>query len=330
MLTAQLVDTRFAGAFTAIVTPFNDDATSIDFGRLAAQIEFQAHGPRASTSGTNTSGPRASGLRGVVISGTTGESPTLSDAEYRALVERAVDLAHRAGLLAIVGTGSNSTHHALELQRLAHHAGADAALSVNPYYNKPGQEGLYRHFMAQADATPMATMLYNIPGRTGVALTPETVERLARHPNIRAIKEATGSTDSCGEICERCPRLAVLSGDDAMTLPFASVGAVGVVSVVGNVLPDRVSALCAATNEGRWPEALAIHRELLPIARAMFVETNPIPIKAAMRLQGRDSGSLRLPMTPASDKTVEQLRALGFGRAPSHDAVEQRQAVGAV
>ncbi|MBL8990198.1 MAG: 4-hydroxy-tetrahydrodipicolinate synthase, partial [Phycisphaerae bacterium] len=186
--------------------------------------------------------------------------------------------------------------------------GADAALSVNPYYNKPGQEGLYRHFMAQADACDLPVVLYNIPGRTGVALTPETVERLGRHPNIRAVKEATGSTDSCGEIAARCPGLAVLSGDDSMTLPFASVGAVGVVSVVSNVAPARTSGLCAAFLQGRWSDALRIHRELLPLCRALFVETNPIPVKAAMKVLGKDSGALRLPMTEARAETVEAVR----------------------
>lgn len=285
---------QLRGSFTAIVTPFTDDGGAIDYARLQEQIEFQAAG----------------GTHGIVVCGTTGESPTLNPAEYHELIPRAVQMGHAAGLLVIAGTGSNSTHHACELQRFAAKAGADAALSVNPYYNKPVQEGLYRHFMEQADAAALPIILYNIPGRTGVQLQPETVARLARHPNIRAVKEATGSLDSASEICARCPDLALLSGDDSLTLPFASVGGVGVVSVVSNVLPRRVADLCGAFLGGQWPAALGIHRELLPVCRALFAETNPIPVKAAMRLQGRDNGVLRLPMTEASPGTVKALRAV--------------------
>lgn len=282
----------FRGCYTAIVTPFTADGAAIDNARLAEQIAAQAAG----------------GVTGVVVSGTTGESPTLSEFEYKALAEKAIKVGRAADIQVILGTGSNSTHHAVELQKFAKAAGADAALSVNPYYNKPGQEGLYRHFMTQADAADLPVVLYNIPGRTGVALTPETVERLGKHPNIRAVKEATGSTDSCGEIAMRCPHMAVLSGDDGMTLPFASVGAVGVVSVVSNIVPARVVGLCAAFLENRWAEALRIHRELLALSKAMFIETNPIPVKAAMRLLGRDSGMLRLPMTEARPETVASIR----------------------
>ncbi len=290
---ASRPDARFRGAFTAITTPFSADGRSLDLGRLADQIGFQAAG----------------GVRGIVVAGTTGESPTLEGDEYERLLTAAVKAGHAQGLLVIAGTGSNSTHHAIELQRLAAAAGADAALSVNPYYNKPGQDGLYRHFVAQAEAADLPVMLYNIPGRTGVALTPDTVARLAAHDRIVAIKEATGSTDSCGEIAARCPTLAVLSGDDAMTLPFVSVGAVGVVSVVSNLVPDRVAALCRATVAADFARALLIHRSLLPLCRALFSETNPIPVKAALCLLGRDSGALRLPMTAARAETVALLRA---------------------
>jgi 4-hydroxy-tetrahydrodipicolinate synthase len=282
----------FRGAYTAIITPFTADGGSIDFARLKEQIAAQAQG----------------GITGVILAGTTGESPTLSEGEYTELLRRGVEFAHAVKLQAIAGTGSNSTQHAIHLQKIAHEAGADAALSVNPYYNKPTQEGLVRHFTAQADSADIPVMLYNIPGRTGVALTPETVEKLAAHPRIRAIKEATGSTDSCGEIAMRCPNLAVLSGDDTMTLPFASVGAVGVVSVVSNIYPDRIAKLCAAYLAGDFAGALRWHRELIPVARAMFLETNPIPVKAAMRLLGRDTGSLRLPMTEARPETLAALR----------------------
>jgi 4-hydroxy-tetrahydrodipicolinate synthase len=287
-----LRDSRFTGVFTAITTPFSADGSTLDFDRLAAQIEFQARG----------------GVRGIVIAGTTGESPTLTEDELVALAKRGIELARRHGIMAVLGTGSNSTAHAVHLQKLAAELGADAALSVNPYYNKPTQEGLYRHFMAVADAAKMPIILYNIPGRTGVALAPATAERLAGHTNIVAVKEATGSMDSASEICMRAPQLALLSGDDSMTLPFASVGGVGVVSVVSNILPGRLAALCGAFLAGEWEEARSIHRELFDFCRAMFAETNPIPLKAAMALLGRDSGSLRLPMCEASPATIESLR----------------------
>src|SRR5262245_1090364 len=269
-----LKDPRFTGAFTAITTPFTTDGAAIDRDRLSTQIAFQAQG----------------GLKGIVIAGTTGESPTLSEAEWKDLIKLASHHAHAAGLMAIAGTGSNNTHHAVELQKFAKSLGADATLSVNPYYNKPTQEGLYRHFVSVADAADIPVVLYNIPGRTGVALTPATVERLSKHPNIRACKEATGSTDSASEIAQRCPEVALLSGDDSMTLPFASVGGVGVVSVVSNIAPAKVTALCKAFLENRWTDALKAHRELFPLCRACFLETNPIPLKAAMRLLGKDTG----------------------------------------
>lgn len=282
----------FRGAYTAIITPFSRDGKTIDLERLRQQIKLQAEG----------------GVMGIVVAGTTGESPTLSDQEYRTLVTKAVDMGHALGLQVIVGTGSNSTHHAVELHTFARSAGADGSLSVNPYYNKPGQEGLFRHFMTQAESSDLPIVLYNIPGRSGVTLTPDTVARLAEHPNIRAIKEATGSLDSATEICLRCPNLALLSGDDSLTLPFGSVGGVGVVSVVSNVLPRRVTELCKAILSENWGEALTVHRELFPICRAMFAETNPIPVKAAMRELGLDTGALRLPMTEARPETVRTLQ----------------------
>jgi 4-hydroxy-tetrahydrodipicolinate synthase len=296
-----LRDARFTGAFTAIVTPFTSDGREIDFARLAEQIEFQAKGEDG-----------RAGVRGIVVCGTTGESPTIEQREYETLVKRATELAHAKGLLSIAGTGSNSTAHAIELQKIAAACGADGALSVNPYYNKPTQEGLYRHFMALADASALPIVLYNIPGRTGVALTPGTLERLSGHERIVANKEATGSTDSASEIAMRCPMLALLSGDDLMTLPFASVGGVGVVSVVSNLFPGRVRALCEAFLGERWKEALSIHRGLFDLTRALFAETNPIPIKSAMRMLGRDSGALRLPMCEASEATQKALRAALF------------------
>lgn len=283
---------RFRGTFTAIITPFSKDGSAIDYTRLSQQVADQAKG----------------GVRGIVVCGTTGESPTLTEAEYEKLVGEAISLGHKHGLTVIAGTGSNSTAHAVHLQKLAKKLGADGTLSVNPYYNKPTQEGLYQHFMAVAEATDLPIILYNIPGRTGVALQTETVVRLAAHPNIQAVKEATGSLDSCSDIAMHCPRLAMLSGDDPLTLPMAAVGAVGVVSVLSNVVPSRVSAMCDAFLSDRWGDALTIHRQLAALGRALFLETNPIPVKAAMMLLGRDTGALRLPMTPATEKTIERLK----------------------
>ncbi len=285
---------QLTGCHTAIITPFTPDGSAIDFDALARQIDRQADG----------------GVSGIVISGTTGESPTLDHDEYERLVAAGVKLAHARGLLAIAGAGSNSTRHAIELQTLAHQLGADATLSVNPYYNRPTQDGLIRHYTAIADSCPIPTILYNVPGRSAGGLTLETIRTLSRHPNIVAIKDAAGNVDFTSETCAACPGFTVLSGDDPLTLPMMAVGAVGVISVVSNVAPDRASALCAAALSGRHEEALAIHRELAALSKAMFLETNPIPVKGALKLLGLDSGAMRLPMTPATPATLDKLRTL--------------------
>lgn len=287
MPTSHLKDDRFAGAFTAIITPFTPDGRSIDLDRLDAQIARQAEG----------------GIAGIVVAGTTGESPTLLDAEYRTLVARAVEVGKAHDLVVVAGTGSNSTAHAVELQRIALSLGADAGLSVNPYYNKPTQEGLYAHFATIAESVELPIMLYNIPGRTGVALAPATVERLYESPWVVAIKEATGSTDSASDILARCPDIALLSGDDGMTLPFMALGGVGCVSVVSNVAPQRTSALCRAMLQADLAAAREQHYALFELARVMFLETNPICVKAAMAMMNLDSGQLRLPMTQPTDTT---------------------------
>jgi len=280
---------QFKGCYTAIVTPFTADGIAVDEARLAEQIAFQADG----------------GVSGIVACGTTGESPTLEEDEHRLVVETAVALGHARGMQVIAGAGSNSTRHAVELQKLAFDLGADAGLQVSPYYNKPSQEGLYRHFMTVADSCPLPVMLYNIPGRCGVAINPDTVARLAKHPNIVAIKEATGSMDSATEIRQRCG-ITILSGDDSLTLPFAACGSAGVVSVVSNILPARVQALCDAFLYGTFTEAQAIHREIFPLAKGLLsLDVNPVPLKAAMKMLGRDTGAVRLPLAPASsDATV--------------------------
>ncbi len=281
------------GCFTAITTPFTADGSQIDFGLLEKQIAFQAAG----------------GVTGIIVSGTTGESPTLEHDEYERLVERAVQIGHGLGLVVVAGTGSNSTAHAVAMQKFAARVGADAGLSVNPYYNKPTQEGLYRHFVAVAQASEMPVILYNVPGRSGVGLTVDTIRRLSEVPGIVAIKDAAGNVDLTSETCATCPNLIVLSGDDPLTLSMIGLGAVGVISVASNVVPRQVSELCAAALDGRHAEALALHREIAGLTKALFAETNPIPVKAAMKLLGRDTGVLRLPMTSATAGTVERLRA---------------------
>lgn len=302
MTNIKLRDARFTGTFTAITTPFTPDGSAIDYALLEQQIAFQADG----------------GVTGIVVCGTTGESPTLSANEYRELVERAIEIGHANSLMVIAGTGSNATAHAIELNQFAANAGADGSLSVNPYYNKPTQEGLYAHFAAVAQSADVPIVLYNIPGRTGVALTPETVQRLAKHESIVAVKEATGSTESASQIASSCPKLALLSGDDAMTLPFGSLGGVGVVSVISNLVPEEMTNLTQLISAEKFSDALKLHRSLFPLCQAMSIETNPIPVKAAMAMLGRDSGSMRLPMTPAESTTIENLepilKKLGLGK----------------
>ena len=282
---------EFKGCYTAIVTPFTADGIAIDQARLAEQIVFQAEG----------------GVSGIVACGTTGESPTLEDDEHRLVVETAVQIGHSRGMQVLAGAGSNCTRHAVDLQRLAFDLGADASLQVAPYYNKPSQEGLYRHFMTIADCCPLPMMLYNIPGRCGVAINPETVARLVRHPNIVAIKEATGSMDSASEIRQRCS-ITILSGDDSLTLAFAGCGSSGVVSVVSNLMPARMQSLCDAFLGNDFARAQQIHREIFPLAKGLLsLDVNPVPLKAAMRLLGRDSGAVRLPLVEASKEATVRI-----------------------
>lgn len=281
----------FRGAYTALVTPFTADGTAVDYERLEANIQEQAKG----------------GVTGVVPCGTTGESPTLSDAEQRAVIETTVSIAKPLGLRVIAGTGSNNTAHAIELHRFACDVGADASLQVNPYYNRPSQEGLYRHFSAIADSCDLPVMLYNIPGRTGVGLGIETIQRLAAHPNIQAIKEATGGLDMPNEIC-RGTKLALLSGDDPLTLPMAAIGGRGVVSVVSNIVPERVAQLCEAFLGGHWVTARRLHEELLGLAKGLLsLDTNPVPVKTALAQLGRDTGVLRLPLCEPTDEVKKRI-----------------------
>ena len=268
---------------TAMVTPFRDG--KVDESRLREQIEYQIN----------------NGIDGLVPVGTTGESPTLDFPEHERVIEVAVQVAKRR-VPVIAGVGGNATSEALELHGFAKKVGADAGLSVNPYYNKPTQEGLYRHFMTLADKVDLPIVLYNIPGRTGVTMSAQTVARLAKHPNIIAIKEATGSLDMASEIMAECD-LPIVSGDDSLTLPLMSIGARGVISVASNLLPAQIKKMVALAASGNFAEAAIIHRRLFPLIKSLFIDGNPVGVKHAMKIAGRDTGELRLPLWEASEAT---------------------------
>lgn len=269
----------FTGAMVAIVTPFHDG--KVDFETLDELVDFQVE----------------NGIDAIVPVGTTGECPTLSHEEHKAVVERVVKRV--AGATAVIaGAGSNSTAEAIELTAYAKKIGADATLQVCPYYNKPTQEGFFQHFKAIAEEVDLPIVLYNIPGRCGAGLTPETVARLNELDNIVGIKEATGSLDQASEIAMRCD-ITILSGDDSLTLPLASVGGKGVISVVANIVPADVKAMTDLILEGDLVKARQWHRKLFALSKNMLtMATNPIPIKAAMALLDMCSDELRLPMTP--------------------------------
>src|SRR3954447_5146290 len=288
----------FTGAFTAMITPFRNGR--LDEGRLADQVEHQI---------TN-------GIDGLVPVGTTGESPTVDFKEHARMIELTVQFA-RGRVPVIAGTGGNATSEALELHAFAKRAGATACLSVNPYYNKPSPEGLYRHFMTLADKVDLPIVLYNIPGRTGITMSAQTVARLNAHPNIVAIKEATGSLDMASEIMSLCD-ITVVSGDDSLTLPLMSIGGRGVVSVASNLLPKDIKAMTKLALAGNFAEAANIHRRLFPFIKTLFLDGNPAGIKHAMKVAGLDTGEMRLPLWEASDGTKklieEQMRKLDVPR----------------
>src|SRR5438132_3832656 len=270
---------QFAGVTVALVTPFRDG--EIDFGELNRLVDWHVQ------QGTDCLSPV----------GTTGESPTLDHDEHERVMAAVVERAAKR-IKVLPGTGSNSTREAIRLTGFAQRVGADGALMVGPYYNKPTQEGYYRHFAAVAEAVDLPIVLYNIPGRTGSNILPETIARLAEVPNIVGIKESTGSLDQASQIAA-LTKLTILSGDDSLPLPLMSVGGRRVVSVVGNVVPRDLKALVRAFDAGRIREAQEWHYRLFPLCRDMLsVATNPIPIKAAMKLLDRGTGELRLPMSP--------------------------------
>ncbi len=279
----------FAGLSVAIVTPFKDG--QVDYDTLRAQVNFQIE----------------AGTTCVCAVGTTGESPTLGFEEHERVIAEVVKTA--AGRIKVMaGTGANSTAEALRLTTWAAKEGADAALIVGPYYNKPTQEGFYQHFKAIAEAVEIPICVYNIPGRTAKNIDPETIARLAEFPSITMVKEATGQLDQASQIYSST-NLTLLSGDDSMTLPLMSIGGEGVISVVGNIVPRDMIALIDSFNAGDAAKACQHHHKLFHLCRDMLgLSTNPIPIKAAMKLLGRDTGELRLPMTPLDDAGMEKLK----------------------
>lgn len=279
----------FAGLSVAITTPFKNG--EVDYALLAEQIEFQV----------------AAGTVCVCPVGTTGESPTLSHDEHDRVIATVVEVAAKR-IKVMAGTGSNSTAEALRLTRWAAKTGADAALVVAPYYNKPTQEGFYQHFKTLAEAVDIPICVYNIPGRTGKNIEPETIARLAELQQIAMVKEATGSMDQASQILSTT-NLTVLSGDDSLTLPLLAIGGQGVISVVGNIVPQDMRALLRAFETGDIAAAQWWHRKLFPLCRDMLgLATNPIPLKGAMKLLGRDTGELRLPMTALEPELEAKLR----------------------
>jgi 4-hydroxy-tetrahydrodipicolinate synthase len=279
----------FAGVGVAIVTPFRDG--KLDVKRLQEQIDFQI----------------SSGVTFLVPVGTTGESPTLSHDEHERVISEVIQAA-RGRCKVMAGTGSNCTAEALRLTRWAAKEGADASLQVAPYYNKPSQRGFYEHFKAIASEVGIPHCVYNIPGRSAKNIEPETIAKLAEIPNITMVKEATGSLDQCSQILNTT-NLTVLSGDDSLTLPMMSIGAQGVISVAGNIVPGDLLAMVKAALEGDFVLAAKWHHKLFPLCRDMLsLATNPIPVKAAMMLLGRDTGELRLPMTSLEPKELDVLR----------------------
>ena len=272
----------FTGAMVALITPFQDG--EIDFQTLEELIEFQLN----------------NGIDAIVPVGTTGESPTLSHDEHKQLIERIVKIVDGQTPV-IAGAGSNSTAEAIELTAFAKKIGADATLQVTPYYNKPTQEGFYQHFKAIAEEVDLPIVLYNIPGRCGAGMTPDTIARLAEVENIVAIKEATGSLDQASEIAIQCG-ITIISGDDSLTLPLASVGGKGVISVAANIVPADVKAMTDLILEGDFASARQWHNKLFTLCKNMLtLATNPIPIKAAMAMLNMAPEELRLPMTPLEE-----------------------------
>lgn len=281
----------FKGALSAIVTPFRDGA--VDEPALRELIEWQIQ----------------SGVDGLVPCGSTGESATLTHAEHESVIKLTIQQA-RKRVPVIAGTGSNATAEAIRLTAAARAMGADGALLISPYYNKPTQDGIFKHYKLIATSVDLPLFVYNIPGRTASNIAPETFARLCEVKNIVGVKEASGSMDQTSDILKLCgDRLTILSGDDALVLPLMALGAKGVISTTTNVMPREMHDLAAAALAGDFARAREIHYRMLPVVRALFIETNPIPVKQAVAFMGKCANELRLPLVPMSPGAAEKLRA---------------------
>ena len=282
----------FQGAFSALITPFRDGA--VDEPALRDLVEWQIE----------------SGIDGLVPCGSTGESATLTHAEHEQVIKLVVDQARRR-VPVIAGTGSNSTAEAIRLTTFAKEIRADGALLISPYYNKPTQEGIYKHYKMIGASVDLPLIVYNIPGRTGSNILPETFARMCDIKQVVGIKEASGSIDQCSDIRKLCgDRLTMLSGDDSFTLPLMALGAKGVISVVTNVMPREMHDLAAAALAGDFERARSIHFAMLPLMRALFTETNPIPVKQACAFMGKCSNEMRMPLLPMSPGAADKLRGV--------------------
>ncbi|OBQ45862.1 4-hydroxy-tetrahydrodipicolinate synthase [Halodesulfovibrio spirochaetisodalis] len=284
---------NFSGAYTALVTPFRDG--KIDEERFREHIEWQI----------------TEGIHGLVPCGTTGESATLTHDEHKEAIRICVEQANKR-VPVLAGAGSNNTKEAVHLATFAEEAGADGTLLISPYYNKPTQEGIYQHFKHIAEAISLPIVLYNVPGRTGSNVLPSTVARLHKDlPQIVGIKEATGDLIQVSDLIEQCgSSFTVISGDDFTVLPLLSVGGSGVISVISNLLPNKMASLCTAWNNGDIETARKLHFEMQPLNRAMFMESNPIPVKTALALQGKMDTDFRLPMVPLAEANLERLKSI--------------------
>ncbi|MDP6771488.1 MAG: 4-hydroxy-tetrahydrodipicolinate synthase [Candidatus Scalindua sp.] len=278
----------FTGTIVAMVTPFKDG--EVDYEKLGELVEYHI----------------ANGTNAIIPCGTTGESPTLTHREHGEVVGKVVEVAN-GRIPVIAGTGSNNTSEAVSLTRHAKETGANGSLLITPYYNKPTQQGIYEHYKAVLKEVDIPIIVYNVPSRTGVSISAETVARLAEFDNIVAIKEATGDIDQASQILNMCD-ITVLSGDDSLTLPIMSIGGKGVVSVLANILPQEVSELTSSFLKGEIENAQRLHNSLFPVCKAMFIETNPIPVKTAMKILGRLNGEMRLPLCDMSEEHERQLK----------------------
>ncbi|MBR2364072.1 MAG: 4-hydroxy-tetrahydrodipicolinate synthase [Lentisphaeria bacterium] len=279
------------GVYTALVTPFTKEG-KVDYGKLGELLEIQISG----------------GVDGVVPVGTTGESPTLDTEEHMKVIEETVKRA--AGRCKVMaGTGANCAEEAVALTRHAAEVGADCTLQVTPYYNKPTQEGLYRHFSMVADTCKLPVVLYNVPGRTGTAIAAETIARLAKNSNVLAVKEAGGSVERVSEILSLCD-IAVMCGDDSLTVPMMSVGAKGVISVASNIIPAELKKMTDASAAGDFASALTLHRKYYKLFKTLFIESNPIPVKAAMAILGQIEEVYRLPLCEMAQGNRDKLESV--------------------